>query len=79
MDRRINAEEETLGAASLVVTSTTQEIEEQYGLYDHYQPERMSVIPPGTDLERFHPPDGSEQRAAIKQEIGASCTSRRSR
>ena len=69
MTRRINAEEETLGAASLVVTSTTQEIEEQYGLYDHYQPNRMSVIPPGTDLERFHPPDGSEKHAPIKQEL----------
>jgi sucrose-phosphate synthase len=69
MDRRIHAEEETLGAASLVVTSTTQEIEEQYGLYDHYQPERMSVIPPGTDLTRFHPPDGSEQKAPIKKEL----------
>jgi sucrose-phosphate synthase len=70
MDRRINAEEETLAAASLVVTSTTQEIEEQYGLYDHYTPERMSVIPPGTDLERFHPPDGNEQQAPIKAELG---------
>jgi sucrose-phosphate synthase len=69
MDRRIDAEEETLGAASLVVTSTSQEIQEQYGLYDHYQPERMSVIPPGTDLTRFHPPDGSEQKAKIKQEL----------
>ncbi|WP_295879571.1 HAD family hydrolase [uncultured Thiohalocapsa sp.] len=70
MDRRINAEEETLAAAALVITSTTQEIEEQYGLYDHYQPERMSVIPPGTDLKRFHPPDGSEQRAPMRQELG---------
>jgi sucrose-phosphate synthase len=69
MPRRINAEEETLGAASLVVTSTSQEIEEQYGLYDHYQPERMSVIPPGTDLTRFHPPDGSEQNTPMKQEL----------
>ncbi len=69
MNRRIDAEEETLGAASLVVTSTTQEIEEQYGLYDHYQPERMSVIPPGTDLKRFHPADGSEQKAGIKKEL----------
>lgn len=69
MTRRINAEEETLGAASLVITSTSQEIEEQYGLYDHYQPERMHVIPPGTDLQRFHPPDGSEQRTPIRQEL----------
>jgi sucrose-phosphate synthase len=76
IDRRINAEEETLAAASLVITSTTQEIEEQYGLYDHYQPERMSVIPPGTDLERFQPPDGSEQRAASNNRSAASCTNR---
>ena len=69
MDRRIDAEEETLGAASLVVTSTSQEIQEQYGLYDHYQPDRMSVIAPGTDLTRFHPPDGSEQKAPIKKEL----------
>lgn len=69
MDRRIDAEEETLGTASLVVTSTSQEIQEQYGLYDHYQPERMSVIAPGTDLTRFHPADGSEQKAPIKKEL----------
>ncbi|KAA6185150.1 glycosyltransferase [Thiohalocapsa marina] len=69
IDRRIHAEEDTLAAASLVVTSTTQEIEEQYGLYDHYQPERMSVIPPGTDLKRFHPPTGDEQKAPIKREL----------
>jgi sucrose-phosphate synthase len=69
MDRRINAEEEALAAAALVITSTTQEIEEQYGLYDHYQPERMSVIPPGTDLKRFHPPTGAEQQSAIGREL----------
>ena len=69
MDRRIDAEEQTLGAASLVVTSTSQEIQEQYGLYDHYQPERMSVIPPGTDLTRFRPPDGGEQQSAMKAEL----------
>ena len=56
MVRRIDAEEETLASADLVVTSTHNEIEEQYGLYDCYQPERMVVIPPGTDLEQFHPP-----------------------
>jgi sucrose-phosphate synthase len=58
--RRIEAEEETLSAAELVVTSTRQEIEEQYWLYDHYTPEQMRVIPPGTDLSRFRPPAGDE-------------------
>src|SRR5574340_131326 len=45
MARRVEAEELTLGSASLVIASTANEIEEQYGLYDHYQPEQMRVIP----------------------------------
>ncbi|MBF0447070.1 MAG: glycosyltransferase [Magnetococcales bacterium] len=56
MIRRIEAEEEVLGAADLVFTSTQNEIESQYSLYDHYQPDSMLVNPPGLDLKRFHPP-----------------------
>ena len=51
ISRRIDAEEETLGVAERVITSTHQEIFEQYGLYDYYQPEKMRVVPPGTDLD----------------------------
>ncbi|MBI1284523.1 MAG: HAD-IIB family hydrolase [Thiobacillus sp.] len=69
MARRVEAEELTLGSASLVIASTANEIEEQYGLYDHYQPDQMRVIPPGTDLTRFMPPDGSEQHAPIATEV----------
>jgi sucrose-phosphate synthase len=69
MARRIEAEEEVLGVAGLVVASTRNEIEEQYGLYDHYQPQRMRVVPPGTDLQRFHPPEGREAETPIAQEI----------
>ncbi len=58
--RRIEAEETTLAIAERVITSTHQEIEEQYELYDHYQPEQMRVIPPGTDLKKFMPPTGQE-------------------
>ncbi len=54
--RRIDAEEDTLTNANLVITSTRNEIEDQYELYDCYTPEKMAVIPPGTDLEQFHPP-----------------------
>ena len=53
--RRIEAEESTLATANLVITSTSNEIEDQYELYDYYPPERMAVIPPGTDLDAFHP------------------------
>lgn len=56
MSRRIEAEEEVLAAASMVVTSTRNEIEDQYELYDFYQPENMVVIPPGADMTQFHPP-----------------------
>lgn len=69
MSQRINAEEVTLGSADRVITSTNQEIDEQYGLYDFYQPQQMRVVPPGTDLFQFHPPDGSEAESNIAQAI----------
>ena len=56
MARRISAEEDALNSAKLVITSTRNEIAEQYQLYDCYNAEKMSVIPPGTDLSQFHPP-----------------------
>lgn len=65
MSRRIEAEEETLATADLVIASTSNEVEDQYGRYDFYQPGRMKVIPPGTDLERFTPPCGSEWDSSI--------------
>jgi sucrose-phosphate synthase len=60
MARRIEAEEMTLAVAERVITSTYQEIEEQYELYDHYQPDQMRVVPPGTNLQKFMPPAGGE-------------------
>lgn len=61
MQQRIAAEEETLSTASLIITSTRNEIEEQYELYDFYSPETMAVIPPGTDLQLFFPPQQDER------------------
>ena len=69
MSRRLNAEENTLGVADRVITSTNQEIEEQYGLYDYYQPDQMRVVPPGTDLIQFHPLEGTELETDIAREI----------
>ncbi len=60
MVRRIDAEELTLATAERVITSTHQEIEEQYELYDYYQPKVMRVVPPGTDLRVFIKPQGGE-------------------
>jgi sucrose-phosphate synthase len=69
MHRRIQAEELTLASAERVITSTRQEIEQQYERYDFYQPDQMRVIPPGTDLERFHPPRGDETDSPIAADI----------
>jgi len=69
ISRRIEAEEFTLATAERVITSTNQEIEEQYELYDHYQPEQMQVIPPGTDVEKFLPPDGNELQDPLFNDI----------
>jgi len=69
MARRIEAEEAALATAERVITSTYQEIEEQYELYDYYQPERMCVVPPGTDLNHFMPPSGDELNSPLYEDI----------
>lgn len=69
ISRRVEAEENTLATAELVITSTSSEIDEQYGMYDHYKPEQMKVIPPGTDLIRFHPPQGDEWDTPMAEQL----------
>ncbi|MDH4233989.1 MAG: glycosyltransferase [Gallionella sp.] len=69
ISRRIEAEETTLGVAARVITSTQHEIDQQYSLYDYYQPEQMRVIPPGTDLKKFFPPQGDEKHSDIALEL----------
>jgi len=57
--------------ANMVIVSTKNEIEEQYGLYDYYQPDRMAVIAPGTDLRRFHPPGPDDDTPIVlADEVG---------
>ncbi len=70
MMRRIEAEEMSLATAERVITSTHQEIEEQYELYSHYQPDHMRVVPPGTDLDKFMPPTGEEATSSLMSETG---------
>lgn len=64
---RIEAEEIALETASMVVASTTQEVEDQYEVYDHYVPDRMEVIPPGVDLSAFHEPDENDDFGSIDE------------
>jgi sucrose-phosphate synthase len=69
ISRRIEAEETTLGSAALVIASTHQEVEQQYSVYDRYQPQRMVVIPPGVTLERFYPAPNDWQNPPIQKEL----------
>ncbi len=67
--RRFQAEEDALAAANLIVTSTTQEMNDQYSSYDNFRTRNMRVIPPGVDLDRFRPPKKSDPEPPIKSEL----------
>lgn len=69
MSRRISVEETILTHAVLVVTSTRQEIVDQYGMYDHYMPQNYVVIPPGVDTSRFSTLGRKKLNPKIKAEI----------
>jgi len=55
LDHRINVEERILKYADLVVTSTNQEVKEQYELYQNRTLPKYQVIPPGIDIDKFYP------------------------
>ncbi|MEM6910024.1 MAG: HAD family hydrolase [Verrucomicrobiota bacterium] len=67
---RLEAEEMALDAASFVCTSTTQEVEEQYSVYENYDPARMRVIPPGVDVDRFAKPVPPPLRERVVAKLG---------
>ncbi len=50
---RIATEERALARAALVIASSRDEAEVQYAGYDAYDPGRIRVLPPGSDLARF--------------------------
>lgn len=52
---RINAEEEVLKRADMIITSTNQEVKEQYGMYENNNFPSYRVIPPGLNIEKFYP------------------------
>jgi sucrose-phosphate synthase len=55
ISHRINIEESIIHFANLIITSTKQEIQNQYGDYKNTSEEKFRVIPPGVDIERFYP------------------------
>ena len=54
ISKRIQAEEEALKFADIVVTSTKQESDHQYSQYASFSQEKARVIPPGVDHQKFH-------------------------
>ncbi len=55
IDHRIQIEEKILQTANRVVTSTKQEIEEQYKPYHNSGQPEYQVIPPGIGIDKFEP------------------------
>lgn len=55
MDKRIAAEENAIKNAALIITSTQQEIDEQYVDYEGFENAFFNVIPPGTNPDLFYP------------------------
>ncbi len=55
MRTRIAREERIIRRAKLIVTSTQQEIDKQYGLYSSSKNKNFAVVPPGIDLDIFFP------------------------
>lgn len=68
-ERRIAEEQALIRHASMIVTSTRQEVELQYGMYSQPDPKRFRVIPPGTDTSRFSPPGRRPISGTLEQSI----------
>ncbi|KAK6156533.1 hypothetical protein DH2020_010781 [Rehmannia glutinosa] len=80
--RRIEAEELSLDASEIVITSTRQEIDEQWRLYDGFDPilelliwkvqDHGCVIPPGMEFHHIIPHDGDMDAETEASEDGKS-------
>ncbi len=68
-DQRIEAEEQALDMASLVVASTRQEVEQQYAQYANHSGANIIVVPPGVDLSRFRPYKRGEALGPYRPEV----------
>ena len=55
IDYRIQLEEEVLKKADLIIASTHQEVNDQYGQYHNKDIPKYHVAPPGLDVDKFYP------------------------
>ncbi len=61
ISKRIDAEELALAHSNLLITSTRQEAEDQYARYGSFDANKVEIIPPGVDSNRFYPFDSISQ------------------
>jgi len=54
ISHRIEVEENVNYYADMIITSTRQEIERQYGEYKNSDESKFRIIPPGVNLDKFH-------------------------
>ncbi len=69
--QRIAAEELALAKSSLVIASSRDEAELQYKAYDNYDPGKIRVLPPGSDLKAFR---GALSSPIVEQEMARFLT-----
>ena len=67
--KRIEAEESTIFFADRIITSTNQEIDKQYGLYENTNKDKFVVIPPSVELKRFYPYNEKREWNSEEKEI----------
>lgn len=75
ISHRIEVEEDVIYFADMIVTSTNQEIEKQYGDYNN-KGQHFVVIPPGVDLDRFYPYNSRSQKFEEAEKIKTTITSK---
>lgn len=69
LERRIAIEEEALADAALVVASSQDEADSQYARYANARTERITVIPPGCDLDESAARDTDVDDDAVATEL----------
>jgi sucrose-phosphate synthase len=73
ISKRIAAEEDMIFYADRVITSTNQEISDQYGMYKNTNADKFFVIPPGVDLDKFYPysqkREWNDEETAVRNSI----------
>ena len=67
LQRREAVEDQAIGAADLIIASSRDEAEFQYGGYPSMRPERIRINPPGCALEAFTRPTAS--RSGVLERI----------